>query len=284
MNPSLGSFYAILAAASYGLMSYLVHANPHGFPVEQMSFVRGLVTFLVLLPFCRRDLGRYFAPGAGALWLRAVTGAVGVLLYFYTLQGTVSANANFFFSCSPVFVWLLSALFFRERLSRAEASGVALIVLAGVLLYLPNRSAIPPWVWLVGLAGAFNASIAFLSLGSAARRYSSSLIVTGFAAATSLLALAMPGPSWRTFGPAGFGYLLAVGTLGLSSQFLMTLSFAHLKNSVATALGRTSILFAGLLDIGLAGYRPHPLEWVSYFVVIAGVALTQRPSPARSSI
>jgi drug/metabolite transporter (DMT)-like permease len=275
VNARLGLTAALVAAASYGLMSYLVHWNPKQFPVEQMTVVRGLITMVGVLPFCWRDLWKYFQPDSLMLWLRAFTGATGLFLYYYTLQGTVSGNANFLFSSSPLFVSLLSWIFLKEGLTRTEMFGVALIVFANVLLYIPNSSSMPLWVWETGLAGAMVSSLAFLSLGSATKRYSSALIVFGFGAMSTVFAMFYPGRPWLEPTAGDWGYLVFVGVLGMSSQYLTTLSFAHLKNAIATSIGRTVVLFSGALDIALAGYRPHPLEWVSYLVIIAGVAFTQ---------
>lgn len=273
MNTSLGVFYALSAAASYGLMSYLVHWNPSVFPPGEMIFFRGALTLLILVPFHFRELSKYFRSDSKFLWIRSLTGAVGVLCYFYILQGTVSANANFIYSSSPVFVSVMAWIFFRERITLREFVGIALVVIANVLLYLPNRTTVQPWVWIVGFTGAFCASFAFLSIGAAIKKYSSSLIVIGFAAASMVLAWLYPGAEWKSINPSEFVFLFIVGILGIISQLAATQSFAYLKSPVATTLGRTSLLFSGLLDIFAAGYRPHALEWTSYLVVLLGVYL-----------
>jgi drug/metabolite transporter (DMT)-like permease/transcription elongation GreA/GreB family factor len=276
VSTRLGLLWALLSAASFGLMSYLVHWNPQKFPVEQMAFLRGLITMAGVLPFCWRELPKYFRGDALMLWVRAFSGCTGLFLYYFTLQGTVSANANFLFSSSPLFVCLFSVLVLREKLSRREAFGIGLIVLAGVILYIPNRASMPLWVWQTGIAGAVVSAVAFLSLGSAAKKYSSALIVFGFGFMTTVLSAVYPGWTWQpTTGAFDWSYLLLTGLLGLGAQFFMTLSFIHLKSSIAAALGRSSILFAGLLDITLAGYQPHWLEWLSYLTIVAGVYLSQ---------
>src|SRR5262249_38725484 len=131
MNPRLGLVYALFAAASYAVMSFLVHWNPHAYSVEEMTLVRGVITVLGVLPFCWRDLGKFLRRDSFTLWLRGFLGAVGLFLYYYTLQGTVSGNANFlFWGTAPLFVSALSWIFLRERLNRFEISGIAVILLA----------------------------------------------------------------------------------------------------------------------------------------------------------
>jgi IMP dehydrogenase/GMP reductase len=160
-----------------------------------------------------------------------------------------------------------------------EIFGVFLILFANVLLYISNQTSMPLWVWETGVAGALVSSIAYLSLGSATRRYSSALIVFGFGGMSIVFSAFFPGKPWLHPAPLDWIYLVVVGLLGLSSQFLATLSFAHLKSSIATSLSRTCILFSGVLDITLAGYRPHWLEWASYLIVIAGVDLYEKLDP-----
>jgi drug/metabolite transporter (DMT)-like permease len=277
MNPRLGLAHALLAALSYAIMSWLVHWNPRFFPVEQMTLVRGVVTVLGTLPFCWRHLGKYASPGALSLWTRAFLGAVGLFLYYYTLQGTVAGNANFlFWGAAPLFVSALSWLFLRERLSGREACGIALVLLANVALYIPTRSTMPLWVWGTGLAGSFVSSLAYLTLGSVTKRYSGALIVCGFGAMSILFSVAWPGKPWVNPGWEGWAYLIVAGLFGLASQYFTTMSFVHLKSGIATSLGRSSVLFSGALDITLGGYHPHWLEWLSYLLVVGGVALSQK--------
>ena len=273
---SSGLFYALTSAAAYGLMSFLVHLNPSTHPVEQLIFLRGLLSFLVLVPFVYREIPVYFRANSASLWIRSFSGAAGVLCYFYALQGTSSGNANLLFSSSPIFVVIFAWFLFRERISWPEAWGIVFIIVGNVLLYLPNRSSIEAWVWFVSLAGALFSSIAFLSLGAATKKYSSANIVAGFAAVSGVLALVIPSKPWLPLRGNDLVFLLAVSGLGLFSQLAATLSFARLKSSVATAIGRSSILFSGFLDMVLGKHDPKALEWLSYLVVIAGILLTQQ--------
>lgn len=275
MSAGKGLLWGVFSAASFGLMSYLVHWNPRSHPVEQLAFVRGVITMAGVLPFCWRELDIYFRQDAAMLWLRAIAGSTGLFLYYHTLQGTVSANANFLFSFSPLFVVLFALAFLRERLSSRELTGIILIVLAGGLLWIPNASRIPLWVWGTGISGAMVSAVAFLSLGSATRKYSISLIVFGFGTMGAVLAAIYPGWTWKEANGADWAFLVAASVAGLAAQFLLTLSFSQLKTPVAAALSRTSILFAGILDIVLAGYRPHPLEWLAYLTIVGGVYLSQ---------
>ncbi len=200
--------YALLAAASYGLMSYLVHWNPKNFPVEQMTLIRALITMAGVLPFCYGELWKYFQRDSLMLWIRAGSGATGLFLYYYTLQGTVAGNANFLMSSSPLFVSLFAWTFLKERLSGKEITGIVLILLANLLLYIPNRASMPLWVWQAGIAGALVSAIAYLSLGSATKRYSTPLIVFGFGSMSVVFSLFIPGAPWLSPTGEDWGFLV----------------------------------------------------------------------------
>jgi drug/metabolite transporter (DMT)-like permease len=254
-------------------MSHLIHWNPHQHPPAQLLFLRSLLSALCLLPFCWRQMAAYGKKGSFTLWSRAVAGTGSVLFYYETLQGTSAANANLMFAGAPVFVGLISFFLLRERIPMRETVGISLIVLGNILLYIPNRSSIPPWVWIYGSLGAFCASLAFLSLGEAAKRHGPFMIVLGFSVVSGIAAALVPSSPWLPYASEQIIFLLAVSLLGLASQLLATLSFARLSSSLASALGRTSILFSALLGVLLLNLWPHPLEWLSYLIVVFGVGV-----------
>jgi drug/metabolite transporter (DMT)-like permease len=268
---SSGYLIGLVAAMSYGLMSFLVHMQAGKTAAPQLVFYRGLVTVILLLPFCSKQLSRYFTRADGPqLWSRALFGSMSVLCYFYALQGTTSGNANLMFSTTPVFVTALAWIFYSERINFAEAGGVALVVMGNVLLYLPNQGKINSTIWLVGFAGALFASLSLLALGAAAKKHSGATIVWGFGLFSLLFSLLIPEP-WKEIQLQDLPLILLISLLGVFSQLTATHSFKLLKSPIAAALGRTSILFSGLLDIFAAQYQIHFLELLSYVVVLIGV-------------
>lgn len=272
-----GLLIALLSAASYGGMSFLVSYASGNFTATELVFVRSVFATLVLLPLVWREVPVLFRRESLSLWVRAITGTCGVIFYFLSLQGTTAANANLLFASSPVFVGAIAWLLFRTTLAREEIFGITLILAGNALIYVPNNSPIPLDVGLMGTAGAFFAALAFLSIGEAVKRFSPSLVVFSFSVLSLLICPLIPGRSWAA--PAdsqGWLFLGSVAVLGLLSQFTSTLSFKYLKSSVATAIGRSSIVFAGVLDIAVAGFRPGAWELASYTLVFLGIFLTHQ--------
>lgn len=277
ITPAWGYAYALLSALSYGAMSYIVSRHSGDFPGEQTLFFRTAFGALVLLPFVWRKLSTLMTRAAITVWIRALSGGVAAVLFFYTLRRTSTANANILMGSTPLFVALFSWLLFREKLTKREVFGIAAIVVGDILLHLPSgEAALPLHVGLVGLASALTASIAYLMLGQAAQKHSPLLIIFSFCAAAAAASGLWPGETWQNISGAGeWGFLLAVAITGLISQVLMTFAFVSIRGPIVTAIGRSSILWGGFFDFALTGFRPHFWEWISYVAVIGGILFLQ---------
>ncbi len=272
---SRGYLIALASALSYGVMSFLVHWNPMGFPPMELVCARSVVMAVLLFPYVWRETGKFFRKDAKILWIRSATGAVGIVCYFTALQGTSSSNANLLYSTSPMFVALFAWLFFRTKVVKAELAGIFLILLGNAILWIPQQSPIPMHVGLIGTGGALFASLAFLSISEAVKRYSAELTVFGFSMFSLIVAIVFPSAPWK---PVSHGilYLLVIGILGLTSQWSSTLSFRYLKSSIASAIGRGSILFSGILDILYSSFRPGIFELISYVLIFLGIYIAHR--------
>ncbi|THE08848.1 DMT family transporter [Bacillus timonensis] len=107
----------------------------------QMTFARWLIAFFLLIPIA------YFVehPTWKSVWKEwkilltmAVLGVVGYnSLLYIALQYTTPVNASLVNAINPVVIFLLSALFLKERISFRRGLGL-FISLFGVLLVLTN--------------------------------------------------------------------------------------------------------------------------------------------------
>jgi drug/metabolite transporter (DMT)-like permease len=272
---SLGYLIALASALSYGVMSFFVHWNPAHFPPSQLVAVRSVFGITVLFPFVRHEIGKLFRRDSAVIWIRSATGSVGIMCYFISLQGTSSSNANLLFSTSPIFVALLAWILLRTRIGKAEIAGIFLIVLGNAVLWIPEKAPIPANVGMIGTLGALFASFAFLSISEGLKRYSAAIMVFGFSIFSLVVAYLYPSPPWLPIS-AGLPFLVVVGALGLSSQFLSTLSFRYLSSSIATAIGRSSIIFSGILDILYTTFHPGIFEFFSYILIFLGIYISHR--------
>lgn len=107
-------------------------------PPMTLNFLRWALAFLLLLPLA----GWVLKPGSGLMksWRRfALLGLLGVGLYnalqYLALKTFTPINVTLVAASNPVFMLIIGALFFGQRIARHQVLGAALS-LAGVLLVL----------------------------------------------------------------------------------------------------------------------------------------------------
>lgn len=274
-------------------MSFIVHGYSAPYSGSQLLFVRAIFGLLILSPFVYRELPLLFSGKAKFIWMRAVSGGISAVCFFYTLQNTSTANANLLMGSTPVFVSLFSWWLFKEKVSRREIWGISFVVLGDILLHIPSEGGISFLVGAIGLLGALLASIAFLTLRQAAQTYSPNLIIFSFCFVSALAswlmsfsASALPAFAWQAIhGWSTYGIFAAVALSGLLAQLLMTWAFVFERGPIVTTIGRTSLIWGGLFDALFLQFRPHLIEWICYAVVIIGIILLQnRAATHKTSI
>ena len=108
-------------------------------PPISLAFWRWTLCFLILLPFTISYLKKNFYMFKDELIKLFILGFLGcgICGAFPFLAGktTTIVNMGIIYSSSPIFIILISAIFFRERLSKSQYSGI-LICLLGVILII----------------------------------------------------------------------------------------------------------------------------------------------------
>ena len=108
-------------------------------PPISLAFWRWTLCFFILLPFTLNYLKKNFNKFRGELKKLFILGffGCGICGAFPFLAGktTTIVNMGIIYSSSPIFIILISAIFFRERLSNSQYSGI-LICLLGVILII----------------------------------------------------------------------------------------------------------------------------------------------------
>ena len=108
-------------------------------PPISLAFWRWTLCFLILLPFTISYFKKNFFMFKDELIKLFILGFLGcgICGAFPFLAGktTTIVNMGIIYSSSPIFIILISAIFFRERLSKSQYSGI-LICLLGVILII----------------------------------------------------------------------------------------------------------------------------------------------------
>jgi drug/metabolite transporter (DMT)-like permease len=144
-GPSMAPAYLALAAAAlfWGGNWVLARWIQNQFPPQTLSLLRWGSAALFLLPFAIAPTLRVWGQ-VRAEWKRlAILGAIGVTgfssLSYAGLSFTTSINGSLLNTAAPVFIMILAAMGFGERITLAEVAGVA-VSIVGVVVIIARGS------------------------------------------------------------------------------------------------------------------------------------------------
>lgn len=137
-NPLKGIFLAVMASAMWGIMGIFVRGlSSVGYSSYDISFLRCLLAGIGFFLFkAATDPGSLKIDGKGLLvcfYYGLAAYAVGFVAYGIALERIPVAVATVLMFLSPVWVVVLGAVFFKEKL-RAQTAAVILICIIGASL------------------------------------------------------------------------------------------------------------------------------------------------------
>lgn len=136
---SNGSLLVVLAAVLWGTMGFWVRSlNEAGFGAMDILAVRAVGSFLLLGIFFLFSYKKWFGIKVRDLWCFAGTGILSLVFfnycYFTTINMTSLSVAAILLYTAPVFVLLLSAFIWKEKLDRRKIVALLCAFLGCVLV------------------------------------------------------------------------------------------------------------------------------------------------------
>lgn len=268
MNLKKGaSLSVILAGVLWGVISLFVRPlSSMGMSSLQISYVRMLIAaitvFLVLLITDRSKLKIQWRD----LWMFVGTGIISVALfntcYFYAIIHGEASVAVILLYTSPIFILLLSALLFKEKITAKKLIALVLTLLGCVLVsgILGQSVTIAPLVILIGIgSGLFYALYSIF--GKLALKKYDSITVTAYTFFFGLIGsfpLGNPINTFQIMTSSVKSLLLCIG-IGIVSTilpyFLYTYGLNHMESGKAAILVAVEPIVGAL--IGMCFYHEN---------------------------
>ena len=265
-SSAMGSALIIAAGALWGTMGIFVRSlGAYGFDSIQISALRlcaAALCFLLLL-LARRGRGFRLQLRDLPLFLGLGVGSVGLMTccYFAAIRMMTMSEAAILLYTSPIWVVLMSALFFRERVTRRKLLALILAFGGCALVSGLGGGALNPLGILVGVGSGVAYGL-YSILGSVAlRRYPPETVsaYTFFIAALAVLLISRPAELVQKMaaadGLAGLILLvLATGAVTAFVPFLIyTIGLNRVQASHAAILATVEPLIATVLGIIVYG-------------------------------
>jgi len=136
-NVNSGDLLTIACAFAFAFQIVLLGRSTQRFPFEQMAVLQigvGALLTAIFAPFLEHQ---HVRPTPVVLATVLITGILGTAVAFtvqaWAQQFTPATHAALIFNLEPVFAWITSFIFLRERLGMRAGAG-ALLILCGILI------------------------------------------------------------------------------------------------------------------------------------------------------
>ena len=208
--------------------------------------------------------------------------------YFNAISASSMSVAVVLLYTSPVFVALMSALFFKERLTPAKLAALAVTFLGCVLVtgLLPlGQRSVGPMTILFGLGAGFGYALYSIIGKFALAKYSSSTVTFYTLVFCTVFALPMADPlsiPARLNGWQAWAGALGIGVLCCALPYcLYTDGLRHVEAGKAAILATIEPFVATLLGILAYHEAVTPYKLLGMAAILGAVVLLNRPERSR---
>jgi S-adenosylmethionine uptake transporter len=258
----------------------------------QIVFARCLGAALWLALFIAVTRGEW--PSRSNFWrqlLRAVMLVVTAGLFFYAVPRLPLAVVGALGMTAPLYVTLIGAVVFRERIPPAAWAGLALGAAGSAVIIFGGGAMVAGWngadplAWLAALLAPLCYAVTLVILKHHAEREAPAAMTMAqtFLAAVLVLPLAAQDVAI----PTGTSAVLTVliGFFGATGFLLLINGLKRLPVTVFAVIDYSGLLWAGLFGFALFGEVPGPQLWLGGGLIIAACALAAHGArPARPQV
>ena len=284
MKKHLPAAAVIGAGVLWGIISLFIRGlSAAGFDPMQISLIR-MATAAPIFLLTALILGRDLRVKPRDLWMFAGTGIVSIVLfnvcYFHTMIKSEASVAVVLLYTSPVFIMLLSAVIFREKITGRKILALVMTFAGCVLVagLLGGSYTLSPPVILLGLGSGLFYGLYTIFGSVALRRYDTRTVTayTFLFATVGSLPLCRPAEGVRALAahPAALLWCLGMALVSTMAPYLLyTWGLSRMSNGRAAILVTVEPLVGALLGI-LAYHEPaNPAKLLGMALIFGAVIL-----------
>lgn len=285
--------YVLAAGALWGCISLFVrHLSAAGLSSMDIAGVRmlvGAIGMLLIVLVVDRSL---LSIRLRDVWMFVGTGVVAVMLfnvcYFTCMTISEASIAVVLLYTSPIFVMLMSALFFKEKVTKRKVAAIAMTFIGCVLVsgLLGGAVRLTPFALAAGIASGFFYATYSIFGRVALMRYKPLTITfyTFVAGAVASIFLSDYGniAAVVSADPPIVLWIIGLGVVcSIAPYLLYTAGLEHLDPSLAAVFATVEPLVGGVLGICAYGESAGVLKLAGMVLILAAVVLVSL-EPKRS--
>lgn len=265
------SLWMIVASFCFACMGVCVKLAAESFSAAEIVFYRSAISLLLMFALIRLRGIPVATPHWRFQLLRAGSGFISLLLYFYAIAMLPLATAVTLSYTSPLFLTVYLAWFGKMRL-RGGMLGALLLGFLGVALLLqPTLRADQMLGGLIGLGSGVMAGLAYYNVRELGARGESEARTVFYFSLLSTVASAL----WMVlfeFHPVGLRdavLLFGVAAFATLAQLAMTRAYKRGKTFVSASLAYSTVIFASLFGALIWAETLSVGAWLAIALIIA---------------
>ncbi len=261
----------LLSATFFSFMSAFVKLSGD-IPSMEKAVFRNLVSLIIAFSILRYRKQPLWGKRENRkiLILRSLTGAMGIILYFYSIDRLILADSAMLNKLSPFFVILFASLFLKNSIRPFHLISLVIALAGTVLIIKPGfnfSSTLPAFA---GLSAAVLAGIAYTMVSYLGDKENSYTIVFFFSLISTFICLPflLVNPVMPTFTQLVF--LLSAGAMAAGGQILLTAAYRYAPAGEVSIYQYSQIVISSLLGIFLFAELPDSLSVIGYVLIFTG--------------
>jgi len=210
------------------------------------------------------------------LLLRGLTGSLGILLYFYSIDHLILADSSMLNKLSPFFVILFARIILKNSIKPKQVFSLILAVTGSVLIIKPGFQFSSPFPALIGFSSAVFAGLAYTIVSYLGGKENSFTIVFYFSLMSTVVCLPFLFINPVLPSLPQLILLLGTGITAAGGQLLLTTAYKYAPPGEVSIYQYSQIAFASLLGILFFAEIPDLFSIAGYILILSAGYLIYR--------
>ncbi|MBN2626304.1 MAG: DMT family transporter [Spirochaetales bacterium] len=271
-SPKTKSIILMLGSALFFAFMTAFVKKAGDLPFMEKALFRNLISFLIafsVLQVKRQTLwGK--RENRKILILRGLVGSLGILLYFYSIDRLIIADASMLNKLSSFFVIVFARILLKNRIRLFQLTALILALAGSALIIKPGFQFSSTGPAVICALSAVAAGLAYTLVSYLGGREDSYTIVFYFSLISTVICLPVLLVNPVLPSPAQALFLLGAGITAAGGQFLLTSAYRYAPAGEVSIYQYSQIVFASLLGIVFFSERPDLYSLIGYGLIFAG--------------
>ena len=284
-DPTKGLIFMFLATIVLAIMHSMVRYISGELHPFMVVFFRNLFGLLFIIPLVwRNGLSDMKTTHPRLTLLRAVSGIIAMVCWFYGLAMVPTAEATALSFTAAIFTALIAFVFLREKMKLRRWAAIGSGFFGVIIVLQPNTENFNPYMLLILVSCVFwGFSVTLVKFLT--RSDSTTSIVAWMSILLTIFSLPMAWLNWSNPSLEQLGVLLCMGILGTLGHLGMARALSLADTTAVMSIDFMRLIWAALIGIYFFDDPFDGYTWIGALVIFAsGLYIIFRESVVKRKV